>query len=385
MKIKNTAYFYLTFFILALLLSIKLNAQEVQFSGFTRLVTGASINDKTPYEEHHGDFSFKPDSLIGLQLDVPINKTFSATAQILGTRDKHKNSGLEWLYLSYTPNASTNIKLGQLRTSFFTYSDVLDVGFAYHWIKPPEEVYASFFFSHFDGINLQHHIVNKTFTTKIEAFYGKFNDEVSFSDQTFTPDVENFTGLVLTTEFNALSIRAAYSQANVSIKDDNLMPLITTLHQLNQSTAAQALLIDDKMKYYQLSINYDAFDYFIKTEWLSLKHDLHLIGEGTSYYISTGYQLNDYTFHLTYADRDDNFSRKLPSLSLPSTPSLKPLISTYNGIQAELIEADQNSWSLGVRWDLKSDLALKAELKRTHYSFTHNNVNVLMLALDWVF
>jgi hypothetical protein len=146
MTIKSNLSHYLAVYVFSCILCFKVSAQQPEFSGFSRLVTGATIGDDAKYGEHHDDFTFKADSLIGLQLDIELFSNLSATAQLLGTLDEHKDSGLEWLYLNYTPTTSTSIKLGQLRTSFFTYSDVLDVGYAYHWIKPPEEVYAFFSF-----------------------------------------------------------------------------------------------------------------------------------------------------------------------------------------------------------------------------------------------
>jgi len=386
MTIKSNLSHYLAYYVFSCILCFKVNAQEPEFSGFSRLVTGATIGDDAQYAGHHDDFTFKADSLIGLQLDIDIASNLSATAQLLGTLDKHKDSGLEWLYLNYTPSSSTSIKLGQLRTSFFTYSDVLDVGYAYHWIKPPEEVYASFFFSHFDGINIQHNIVNKSFTTKIEGFYGQFEDEVSFNEFIFEPKVEDFAGLVLTTEFNALRLRAAYSRGDVSIHDEGLAPLVASLQQVNQAQAANALLLDGKMEYYQIGLSYDSLDYFIKSEWINLKHDFYLLAEGESFYISGGYQYDDFTFHLTYADRDDEYNKSLPALSLPAIPDFIPLMQGYNAVGASLAEGDQSSWTLGLRWDFKPGFAFKSEAKRIDYSSKiQTDTSLVTFALEWVF
>lgn len=263
---------------------------------------------------------------------------------------------------------------------------MLDVGYAYHWIKPPEEVYASFYFSHFDGVSIQHNIVSKLFTIKVSGFYGKFKDKVSFNQLIFEPNVKNFTGLALTTEFNALHLRAAYSQGNVSIHDEDLAPLITSIQQVNQPISVNALLLDGKMQYYQIGLSYDAFDYFIKSEWINLKHNFHLLSEGESFYISGGYQYEDYTLHLTFADRNDEYNKYLPILTLPETPYFIPLIQGYNAIRTSLTEGEQNSWTLGIRWDFKPGLALKSEIKRIDYRFNIQiNTSVVAFALEWVF
>ena len=96
----------------------------------------------------------------GLSVDLSLrlgNVNWSVTAQGLFRSDSTTvsgESGLEWLYLTYTPTTNLQIKIGKLRTPFFTMSDFSDVGFAYPWINPPQQVYDTYLFKTFNELFL---------------------------------------------------------------------------------------------------------------------------------------------------------------------------------------------------------------------------------------
>jgi hypothetical protein len=129
---------------------VPLQAQEeqdaLQISGFARIVLGALDECEASYLGYDNSLSFDQQSLIALQADYQLNKTFSVTGQIIGHTNDQRESGVEWLYLTYQPNRSTQIKIGKQRTPIFYYSDYMDVGFAYPWITLPQQVYNSIFF-----------------------------------------------------------------------------------------------------------------------------------------------------------------------------------------------------------------------------------------------
>lgn len=364
-------------------------AHDIELSGFVRVVGGQTLANQDTLGIYDNDFSVKPDSIVGLQIDKPITNKLSATAQVTGKLDDENRSGIEWLYLSYRVNNAFKLKVGRLRTSFFSYSDVLDVGYAYHWVKPPTEVYASFFFTNFDGVSASYDWVGKTTSSKIEGFYGQFDDEVNFEGIKFAPDVNNYRGVVGTHEIDKLKLRASYFKADVSVKDNRLDILRASLTQLDQYQAVDFLGLNGPMTYYQLGASYEQLDYFIHAEWVKLTHDFKLINTASSYYLSAGYILDDYTFHITFANRNDNAVKAIPAVTLPLIPEFTPLITSYQNITNDIRADDQSSWQLGVRWDFTYGMAMKGELKRTHFKLPIQGkseyINSLYFAFEWVF
>ncbi len=362
---------------------------DVEFSGFARLIAGTTLDSDVEYEGYKDQLNIKPDSLIGLQVDFRISDTLSATAQVLGVLENKEQSGLEWLYLNYAPNSSSSLKVGQLRTPFFTYSDVLDVGYAYPWIKPPTEVYASFFFSNFDGLDFQYNLVNKNFTTRFEAFYGNFSDEIEISEQLFQTQVNQFSGVIITNEINAFKIRGSYAQGDILINNNELTPFINQLKLLGQTAPASTIEIDGLIKYYQIGLNYDAIDYFLKSEWIKIDHDFHMISTVESYYATIGYQIGAFTAHATFANNKNKLLQNIPELTLPDLPEFQPIFTNYANLLNQRSLSRQKSWTLGLRWDIKPGLAFKTELKRLDLisitNATHDHDSIALFGLEWVF
>lgn len=371
------------------LVSFSLFAQAPEISGFARVVAGSTLDSQSEIGRYDNDLSIKPDSVIGLQLDMPINNKLSFTAQVTGGLDDDHRYGLEWLYVSYQATNALKLKAGRLRTSFFSYSDVLDVGYAYHWVKPPTEVYASFFFTHFDGIAASYDWVGEVTSTKLELYYGQFEDKVDFDGDVFEPKVANYTGAVLTHDIAEFKFQASYYQADVGIQDFEIPLLATSLKQLGEVDAAAALNLTGPMRYYQFGASYEKLNYFARAEWIKLDHDFQLLNTTSSYYASFGYLYDEYTFHLTYADRSDEISSAIPSLSLPNSTQFAPIHSAYNTITSAVSAEEQSSIQLGIRWDFKFGMALKGELKRTHFEMSKinksNYVNSVYTAFEWVF
>jgi hypothetical protein len=83
------------------------------------------------------------DSRLGLQFSGAINKHMSATAQLLA-RGRGGNNAIEtdWAFVSIDAAKQTQLRAGKLKFPTFLISDYYEVGYAYPWIRPPQEVYA---------------------------------------------------------------------------------------------------------------------------------------------------------------------------------------------------------------------------------------------------
>ena len=120
--------------------------EAIRFSGFARLVGGYLDEEKATYLDYDDSISFGEHSLFALQTDVDFSEQFSFTTQLLAHASHRRDSGVEWAYLTYRPTRNWQFKAGKLRTPFFMYSDTLDVGLAYPWIVPPQQVYLPYVF-----------------------------------------------------------------------------------------------------------------------------------------------------------------------------------------------------------------------------------------------
>ncbi|WP_206485667.1 porin [Thalassotalea sp. G2M2-11] len=140
---------------------------EVSISGFASINAGKVLSgsgvpqyDVPPtfladypivsaYEEQ---WSFKPESLFGLQFSADLMDGLSVTGQVVSRGADDFDTQLEWAYLSYELNDNWTFQAGKKRLPLFYYSDFYDVGFAYVWMRPPADTYTWQVFN-YNGVN----------------------------------------------------------------------------------------------------------------------------------------------------------------------------------------------------------------------------------------
>ena len=128
---------------------------EVHINGFASIVGGKTLDDDTTRYGYDNDISFKNESVFALQLSADLQDKLSATAQIVARGNNSFDAEFEWAYLTYEFTDELQLSAGKMRVPFYRYSDFLDVGYAYRWVRPPQSVY-SIPFSTYEGLSLLH-------------------------------------------------------------------------------------------------------------------------------------------------------------------------------------------------------------------------------------
>ena len=175
-------------------------SNELEFSGYARVIGGYLDEKNVEFKGYEDSIKFSPSSLIGFQGEYQFDDKWSATAQVLlrsNNTTASDNSGLEWLYLTYRPTDNIQIKLGKLRTPFFTMSDFSDVGFAYPWINPPQQVYDTYLFKTFNGIDAVYKFGAENFDLSFEGYYGEESGDIGIGALRTGFEVDNLLGLLV--------------------------------------------------------------------------------------------------------------------------------------------------------------------------------------------
>ena len=136
-KVRVLKFFFTLLIIAFSAVTFAEDDDKLQFSGFARLVLGYLDDKDANYLDYDNSLRIDKESLIGFQIDYQAFDSLAFTGQLIGHTDKERDSGIEWLYLTYTPTKKLKFKLGRQRTPFLNYSDVIDVGYAYPWATLP--------------------------------------------------------------------------------------------------------------------------------------------------------------------------------------------------------------------------------------------------------
>jgi len=383
------------------LYSAKGKANDFEFSGYGRIIAGYLDENGVEYKGYKDSFELSKSSLLGLQGEYEFNEQWSATTQILLKSNNNAtidNSGLEWLYLTYSPIDSIKVKLGKLRTPFFTLSDFSDVGFAYPWITPPEQVYDNSLFKTFDGIDVVYKFGTQTFDITLEGYYGKESGKVGFGGLKTYVVAENLSGVIGKINIENFEFRISSYNANVDIDIDELTQLKNILSNLSFDKSAQTLATTGRAHAHQVGIIYDNLDYFVRGEWNHVKSDIGIVPDIKNYYFTIGLNRAPFTYHITFANSDVDIQDPENEIPIGVSNELDQLAYAYGVVFSESSPDYMRSWTIGARWDVFPNIALKAELSMLQgadvaQSFFVNpdnptfdkKANLYLVGLDWVF
>lgn len=333
------------------------------FSGFGQVVAGYLDEADADYQGYSNEVYLGEQSLFAIQADFTVNSKLSISGQLLAHSASDRESGLEWLYVNYEPSANWRFKLGKLRTPFFHYSDVIDVGFAYPWITAPQQVYSGFLFSNYEGATATYLRSYENFNFEVEAYYGVYSGSFTRAGQETPFDVDEIKGLIFSVNNGNLNMRVSAIQSSdfdAGIPDFDEFANILELSGFSEN--ADAFRFDGKATAYQANINYDTLDYFAAAEWIKITSDVLAVPQLEAYYVTAGYNFDPFQVHLTYSQSSSSYNVPENQIPVGIAPQIDQLSFVYDQITSSLPLYNLDSVTLGARWDVRHNVALKAEM-----------------------
>ena len=366
-------------------------------SGFGRIVGGYLDTSDAAYLDYSDEIQFDSQSLAAIQADWQATDKFSVTTQLLAHSNSDTKSGIEWLYLTYQLNDNWQIRAGKQRTPFFHYSDVRNVGFAFHWINPPQQLYNGVLFPTYEGVNLNYRFGNEDIQASIEAYWGSYNDEYEIADVTVKPDVTDLHGFIGRISRQSLQFTLAFHRGDIDAVLQEIEDFSTILRAAGYSVSADSLALEGKVEVLTSGISFYNFDYFMEAEVMKLVGGPSAIPDMFSAYLTTGIYSPPMTYHLTVATSSSSYPAPINEIPLGLSPELDYLSTTYKSIFDQFYRDSLNSIAIGVRYDFNAHFAIKGdisflhgqgqqraffEVKNTDFD---NSATLYQVALEWVF
>lgn len=204
-------------------------ATELRIDGFANIVAGQMISDSEDgslygYDE---DLSFSPETNYGIQFRGDLDDGLSITGQIVGRGNEDYDAKVTWAYLTYEISDELSLKAGRSRVPYFMYSDFLDIGYAYHWIRPPQAVY-DLGFENQDGITLDYLTEIGDWSSRVTVMVGRSDSDVDLDgDGTNESRIRilNQVGGAWSVNYDWFTARIAYFTSRVDIPVDDLATL----------------------------------------------------------------------------------------------------------------------------------------------------------------
>ena len=363
------------------------------------------IRDRTQTKSITKSGGVTADSRLGVQLDVDFNQSWHTTIQWIA-RDHAGDffeQNLELAFIRWRPYANLDIRAGRLAMDTFLISDYRNVGFAYPWMRPSHDFYANITTYHFDGFDIAKRFsVNSDYLTlKFFAGYGMNHFDIGLG--LFEMDMP-MTGLSLAYESNNWLTKVVYNYQRFATEIPN-ESLTTVMNDSTFNTLLPGLssltphvsLKDTNLHYISLGTRYDDATWLVHAEISYLDSQTSLIGDVFSGYLSVGRRFSSVTLYSVYGFAQGLHNNvDIPDPIVPA-PALLGLQSSLD-VAINNNSPKQQSFSLGARWDVYPNIALKTQW--VHYWLGHNGaaywrhlddsikpdkVNVWSFGVDFIF
>ncbi len=232
----------------------------------------------------------------GLQANLSLFSNFSAVAQVVG-RTVDKAVTLEWAYLSYKPINKITLQAGRKRLPLFYYSDYQDVGYAYTWIRTPQELYG-WEITNYDGASARYQDTIAGISVSSSVFGGNSEKKKSgYFTVLQEPSVDvrwtNIVGADVELNYEWLTTRISYVQSDAQYKNEG------------SEWADGNYSVDEKMKqrYYGIANNIEYESLLVLSEFNIAEKRNHpknpenptLDYTATAWSLGAGYRWGDFT------------------------------------------------------------------------------------------
>lgn len=383
---------------MATALAVNVNAADIRWNGFASITGGISTSeaDRADGEElrlygYDDDFDFRPESKLALQASSNLGNGLSVTAQAIARGADDFNVDMEWAFVSYDFGESSRINVGKLRIPFYQYSDFLDVGYAYPWIRPPESVY-DLFFSTMEGANLQFNGAMGNWDSGLQLVMGRTANDLVISGEESNADLRNLVGGAWTINNDWLTLRAAYFQADTTIENTSLNAVEAGLIGAGFADQGNSLAArDDKGSFLGLGFKADNGSWLLAGEVTQIKVEDSFVADQDSAYITIGKTFNDLMFHVTYEMQEDTRTDGITDgIPFPSgNAGLDFLVGSAEAI-ANSGEEKSNTITVGMRYNFHPSASFKIDYSQRSFDSASTydvdgDASVVRFSIDSVF
>lgn len=390
--------------------SIDTLTRRVAFNGFLSVgystLDGGGSNSGLHLFGVRDALTSQANMVAGAQMDVKVSEKLRTSLQFVSRGVEKNELSTEWAYFAYAISDRLTVRGGRLRTPQYAYSDVLDVGYAYPWVRPPVELY-NLPLDNYEGFDVLYDFDLGHWQGQAEVYYGSvLDDDPVIAGINF--NLDEYWGSVLSFTRDSLTWRVAYHRAHASaqtiaggVADQLTQGLLQAQTLADGLNALSPGLVDTEFTphasdqfaaFATVSAIYDDSVWYFAAEYANLRVDYELYPAGDSGYISFGRHFGPWLPYVTFATiYSDAYDDKPVNSRIAGAEQLAGILDGLEGINdidpdpfsvvtpdqaaagmraladgLRKLRIQQDSRSLGVGYTVTEGLKLK--LEATQYS-----------------
>jgi hypothetical protein len=355
--------------------TVRAESSDLNIYGFMSVGAGILDNDNVTIEGFEGEGNFKQDTIFALQVSKQVNDKTTVTGQLVSRGTDDFKTEAAWAFVAYQATEDFTARMGRLRIPFFYYSEFLEVGYAYNWVRLPSDIY-NIPFSSFDGVDFTQQFSIGNLDSNIQVNYGRLTDDLTVFDEYYKSDLSNIAGISLNSTYGDWGFRlggqrtemtldsqtsTAYQMAVLGGADPTEAAEANNLRRIDQGQSSAALVAgqlqldvdtDEEFAFdghtadfYNVAIMYDNGDYSFITEMTAIEYESGLLVDNRAWLASVAKRIGSTTTHLTYSTSRD-------VLNSGDSGKLQEALN---------LQGEDKSVTLGLRYDYDVNTALKFE------------------------
>ncbi len=347
--------------------TIAVTSSDSETLGFRRnFLTAHPVTKKSP--------DFRTDSLIGAQANAFINPKLKAHVQFLfrDSADHDLDDLLHYAYIGFQPFYNLSFRLGRNPLDIFLLSDYRNVGFAYIWARPISGMYSTLFADFYEGVQGFYSRQLSFGKLSLAGYIGTLDVDLPLSelkrmDFSYGP----LLGVNIGYEKDAFKFIAGYQRGKIKDLGQHVGKFSPAFAQIPEDIIPQAPYVvsyldlnNSHCDYISLGVSYDANSWLIQSELSQYRFEKALDLTYNSGYISVGYRWKNFVPFIVYSKfynsiKFVHFTCDMDKIFLLSKEALEAF-DDLTSLNRD-VDAHQDILSLGLRWNIGNNYALKIQ------------------------
>ncbi|AVR96465.1 hypothetical protein C9I28_12720 [Pseudoduganella armeniaca] len=308
------------------------------------------------------DWAFDVDSRLGAQLAVQVDKRWSGVVQVITERTVTAGyqPHVEWANVKYQATPDLSIRVGRIAAPMFLAADYRKASFALPWVRPPVELYSTMPITNSDGVDATYRWHTDAVRHTTQAFVGGTRIHLA---RDFTARARH-GGINHTAVLGALTLGVSASQARLEVPDGGeLFDVLDRFGPQGHALSERYDVRSRRTNVFAAGFSYDPGNWFVQGE-IGRVNTRSMLGDQTGAYVSGGYRFGALTPFLTLSHVRANMVTRVDGLATAGLPPpAAALAGAANAVLNDFLREvpDQSSASVGLRWDVAPNYALKLQ------------------------
>jgi hypothetical protein len=383
----------------------------MQLRGFGTLGIARSTSDQAEFVRDlsqprgiSNQWSGRIDSVLGVQANWQASPKIELVSQMVSRYQYDESRSPEFMsaFGKWEPDSRLALRLGRMGADFLMAADSRLVGYSYLPVRPSTDFFGPLFFSYFDGADVSLTLPLGSALVRAKVYAGSTREKNSSANLVWDSSNSALTGLVLDYFKGPWQLRASAAQIRLS-NDFPYGPLTGGLRAYGQalglpsaSAAADAIAVGGTTsRFTSVGAVYDEGPVQVQGMINAIRHESGTFQDSTAGYLLAGYRLGTATPFTGIS-----WWKSTPKSIRTGLPNANADLIALNAIFDMVMRdsgSDQTTYTLGLRWDVKPNIALKAQWDavrgtagslfpvRSEQPGWNGCTDVLSLTLDFVF